>query len=124
MIKYVALYRTPDDPDEFERRYLGEHVPLADATPGLVRTEVARVSRVYVPGFLGDAQPYLMAELYFASEQAMKRAFASPEWKAAGANLAEIGGMELVCMFAAEAVPTGASGGGTGEVTGVAEVAG
>ncbi|NUT95903.1 MAG: EthD family reductase, partial [Saccharothrix sp.] len=30
--------------------------------------------------------------------------FKSPEWQAAGANLTEIGGMELVAMFAAEVV--------------------
>jgi uncharacterized protein (TIGR02118 family) len=104
MVKYVALYRRPADPDEFDRRYFGEHVPLADATPGLVRTETARVSRVYVPGFLDGTEPYLIAELYFESAEAMREAFRTPEWKAAGANLTEIGGMELVAMFAAEEV--------------------
>jgi hypothetical protein len=53
---------------------------------------------------LGESQPYLIAELYFESKDAMKAAFASPEWQAAGANLTEIGGMELVSMFSAEVV--------------------
>ena len=104
MVKYVALYRTPPDPDEFDRRYFGEHVPLVNATPGLLRAEVAKVSRVYVPGFLDGTQPYLIAELYFESAAAMKEAFRSPEWKASGANLTEIGGMELVTMFATDDV--------------------
>ena len=102
MIKYVALYRKPADPETFDRRYAGEHMPLVSKTPGLLRAEVAKATRVFVPGFLGDAEPYLIAELYFESKDAMKAAFASPEWKAAGANLAEIGGMEVVAMFSAE----------------------
>ena len=102
MIKYVALYRKPADPETFDRRYAGEHMPLVSKTPGLLRAEVGKVARVFVPGFLGDTEPYLIAELYFESKDAMKAAFASPEWKAAGANLAEIGGMEVVAMFSAE----------------------
>ena len=42
MIKYVALYRTPDDAASFDEHYFGTHVPLANATPGLVRTDFAR----------------------------------------------------------------------------------
>lgn len=105
MIKYVALYRKPADTDTFDRRYFAEHMPLVSETPGLVRAEVAKVARVFVPGFLGDAEPYLVAELYFESKDAMKAAFGTPEWKAAGANLTEIGGMEVVTMFSAEVVP-------------------
>ncbi|MCP2261965.1 hypothetical protein LX15_005692 [Streptoalloteichus tenebrarius] len=104
MIKYVALYRKPADAAGFDERYFGEHMPLVTRTPGLVRCEVAKVARVFVPGFLGDTEPYLMAELYFESKDAMKAAFATDEWKASGANLTEIGGMELVAMFSAEVV--------------------
>ncbi|HET8642964.1 MAG TPA: EthD family reductase [Pseudonocardiaceae bacterium] len=102
MIKYVALYRKPADTETFDRRYFAEHMPLVSETPGLVRAEVARVGRVFVPGFLGDTEPYLMAELYFESKESMRAAFGSPQWQAAGANLAEIGGMEVVSMFSAE----------------------
>lgn len=104
MIKYVALYRTPANPEGFDRGYFDSHKPLIDKVPGLVRQEIAKVTRTFVPGFLGEAQPYLIAELYFESKEAMKAAFASPEWQASGANLTEIGGMELVAMFSAEVV--------------------
>lgn len=104
MIKYVALYRKPADPEAFDRRYFGEHMPLVNQTPGLVRAEVARVARVFVPGFLADTEPYLIAELYFESKDAMKAAFGSTPWQESGANLTEIGGMELVAMFSAEVV--------------------
>jgi uncharacterized protein (TIGR02118 family) len=102
MLKYIALYQKPDDPEGFEERYFGSHVPLVNRTPGLLRAEVARVSRVYVPGFLGEAEPYLIAELYFESAASAKAAFKSPEWQASGANLTEIGGMQLVAMFMAD----------------------
>lgn len=102
MIKYIALYKRPADAEDFDEKYFGSHLPLIDKTPGLLRQEIAHVTRTYVPGFLGDAEPYLIAELYFESEAAMKAAFKSPEWQAGGANLTEIGGMDLVAMFAAE----------------------
>jgi uncharacterized protein (TIGR02118 family) len=104
MIKYVALYRTPANPEDFDAKYFGSHKPLIDAVPGLVRQEIAKVARTFVPGFLGANEPYLIAELYFQDKETMKAALKSPEWQAAGANLTEIGGMELVAMFTAEVV--------------------
>ncbi|HEU5475733.1 MAG TPA: EthD family reductase [Actinophytocola sp.] len=104
MIKYIALYRRPADPEGFDKKYFESHKPLIDKVPGLVRQEIAKVARTFVPGFLGEAEPYLIAELYFESKEAMKAGFASPEWQVAGANLTEIGGMELVAMFSAEVV--------------------
>jgi uncharacterized protein (TIGR02118 family) len=104
MIKYVALYKQPADAEAFDKAYFGSHKPLIDKVPGLVRQEIAKVSRTFVPNFLESNEPYLIAELYFESKDAMKTAFASPEWQASGANLTEIGGMELVAMFSAEVV--------------------
>ncbi|MBM7771696.1 uncharacterized protein (TIGR02118 family) [Actinokineospora baliensis] len=102
MIKYIALYRRPDEPEDFDDKYFSSHLPLIEKTPGLLRWEVAKVRRTFVPGFLGDSEPYLVAEMYFADEAALKVALRSPEWQAAGANLSEIGGLDLVAMFAAE----------------------
>lgn len=101
MLKFIALYQRPDDPDAYEEQYFGSHMPLVARTPGLIRAEIAKVDQVLVPGFLGDISPFLMAELYFESAEAANAAFASPEWQAAGANLVEIGGMPLVAMFTA-----------------------
>jgi uncharacterized protein (TIGR02118 family) len=112
MLKYIALYAKPDDPDAFEERYFGSHMPLVATTPGLLRAEVAKVDRVFVPGFLGESVPYLITEMYFESAETANAAFASPEWQASGANLVEIGGMPLVAMFTANLVDakTGAAG--------------
>jgi hypothetical protein len=57
MFKYIALYQRPSDPESFDEKYFGSHLPLVEHTPGLVRQEVAKVSRVFVPGFLGTTEP-------------------------------------------------------------------
>jgi uncharacterized protein (TIGR02118 family) len=100
MIKYVAMYRTPEDAAAFDESYFGTHVPIANSTPGLVRTEIARVLKTVT----GEPALYLMAELYFESYDALKAAFKTSEWAASGANLQEWGGLELVSMYVAEVV--------------------
>jgi uncharacterized protein (TIGR02118 family) len=104
MIKYIALYKKPADPEGFDEKYFESHLPIVNSVPGIVRAEVARVQRVFLGGFLGDTEPHLVAEMYFESEESFKAALQSPEWATSGANLAEIGGMELVAMFSAEVV--------------------
>lgn len=100
MIKYVALYRTPEDPESFDKNYFGTHVPIVNETPGLVRAELAKVTRMMV----GEPAYYLMAELYFDSVESMKAAFKTDPWRASGENLQSWGGMDLVTMFTAEVV--------------------
>jgi uncharacterized protein (TIGR02118 family) len=100
VIKYVALYRTPEDPDQFDKDYFGTHVPIVDETPGLVRTEIAKVTRMMV----GEPAYYLLAELYFSDVESMKAAFKTDPWRKSGENLQSWGGMDLVTMFTAEVV--------------------
>jgi uncharacterized protein (TIGR02118 family) len=97
-VSYFALYRTPEDAAAFEEHYFGSHVPLIEKTPGLVANRVHRVTRQFV----GEPAYHLVAELVFESAEAMKAAFRTPEWAAAGENLQSWGAMELVTMFAAE----------------------
>jgi uncharacterized protein (TIGR02118 family) len=107
-VSYFALYRVPEDVADFESHYFGTHVPLIEATPGLLENRVHRVTRQFV----GEPAYHLVAELVFESAESMKEAFRSEEWKAGGANLASWGGMELVTMFSAEPQATADSTGG------------
>ncbi|MFL6139925.1 MAG: EthD family reductase [Frankiaceae bacterium] len=100
MLKFVALYRSPGDPADFDRHYFGEHVPLVNQTPGLVRAEVAKVTRMMV----GEPAYYVLAELYFDDLDAFKAGTRSDAWVDSGKNLQEWGGMELVTMFTAQVV--------------------
>jgi uncharacterized protein (TIGR02118 family) len=96
-VSYFALYRTPENPADFEQHYFGSHVPLVEKTTGLVESRVHKVTRQ----FLGEPGYHLLAEPVFESPEAMKQAFQSPEWAASGANLRSWGGMELVTMCSA-----------------------
>ncbi|HEY2303732.1 MAG TPA: EthD family reductase [Acidimicrobiales bacterium] len=80
MVKLTVLYGPPSDPAAFDEYYLGTHVPIADAIPGLRRNEVSKVA-----GTL-DGCPalyHLQAELYFDSFDALTAALGSPEGAAA-----------------------------------------
>ena len=105
-VSYFALYRTPDDPADFEEHYFGTHVPLVERTPGLVENRVHRVTRQFV----GEPAYHLLAELVFESPEAMKAAFRSAEWAAAGEDLGSWGGADLVTMFSTEPHRPGTSG--------------
>ncbi len=83
MVKLVALYKKPPDPENFDRHYDSTHVPLVKKWPGLRRVEVGKVT-----GAIGGEPPYyLITEMYFDSMDAMKSALRSPEAKVAGENL-------------------------------------
>jgi uncharacterized protein (TIGR02118 family) len=96
--RFVALYRMPGegDPEPFVQAYRSTHLPLVGATPGLTGVEVSRVRRTVA----GEPQ-LLMAVMHFTDER-FKEAMASAQWAAAGRNLAEIGGLDLVTMFTLE----------------------
>jgi uncharacterized protein (TIGR02118 family) len=83
MKKLVVLYRTPEDAEAFMRYYREKHLPLARAIPGLVRIEIAEINRTLV----GEPGNFLLAELYFETEEAFAAAMKSPEFAATGADL-------------------------------------
>ncbi len=86
-VKLVVLYTQPSDPEAFDRHYLGTHVPLVSAIPGLQRAETGRVGAA-LDG--GEETYYRIAELYFADQAALQTAFASPEGGATAADYQEI----------------------------------
>lgn len=75
----VVIYRTPLDPEAFDAHYFDVHVPLAKRLPGLQRYEVSK-RPIATPA--GDAEPYVVATLYFDSLDALRQAFATPEGRA------------------------------------------
>jgi uncharacterized protein (TIGR02118 family) len=83
MARMVVIYKTPRDPQAFDRHYFDVHVPMAKKLPGLRGYDVSR-SPVLTPA--GDPTPYLIATLHFDDLAAIKSAFASPEGQACGAD--------------------------------------
>jgi uncharacterized protein (TIGR02118 family) len=96
-VKLVALYQQPTDPATFDDAYFRTHLPLIKLVPGLERTVISRFKRTV----MGDG-PYLMAEMYFADEEALKSAMRSPEMAVAGENLDGFAKGLVSLMFAEE----------------------
>jgi len=86
MVKLIALYRKAEDAEalaEFEKHYYEVHMPLVLKTPGLIKSEVAKITGL--PGM--ENKYHLMAEMYYADMDAFNAAMATPEGRAAGKDL-------------------------------------
>jgi uncharacterized protein (TIGR02118 family) len=83
MAKMVVIYKTPANIAAFDKHYYEIHVPLAKRLPGLRKYEVSR-GPIATPA--GPADVHLIATLHFDDLTAIKKAFASAEGQAAGAD--------------------------------------
>jgi uncharacterized protein (TIGR02118 family) len=82
--RFTILWSKPKDVDAFERHYREVHVPLAKKMPGLRRYTISRNTSPVRGG-----EPYfLIAELDWDDMAALQLAFASPEGRATGADMA------------------------------------
>lgn len=81
MVKLIGMLKRPDHVavEEFHRWWLEQHAPLAKKLPGLRRYVISLAKA----GFFGEPTYDGVAELWFDDEEALKKAFASPEWEAA-----------------------------------------
>jgi uncharacterized protein (TIGR02118 family) len=96
MADLVVLYKTPKDVKAFDDHY-AKHVPIAKALPGLRKYEISH-GPVVSPA--GPSAYHLVAILTFDSLAAIQAAFASPEGKAAAADVQRFatGGADML-MF-------------------------
>ncbi|WP_044639833.1 EthD family reductase [Risungbinella massiliensis] len=99
MVKLVAIYRQPENKEEFDRHYKEVHAPLAAKMPGLLKMEV---NRVYGTP-MGESDLYLIAEMYFENQETLEQGLASSEGRAAGKDLMGFA-KKLVTMHFAEVV--------------------
>ena len=70
MYRLTVVYDEPADKEAFDRRYTDEHVPLVKAVPGLGSFQLSHPQ---------GGTPYLVAELFWPSEDASKASAATPE---------------------------------------------
>jgi uncharacterized protein (TIGR02118 family) len=86
MVRFLAAYDEPDDPEAFDRHYREVHIPLAKKLPGLRRYTVSRN-----PAPTRDREAYyLIAELDWDSMQDLRHAFQTPEGRATGDDVANL----------------------------------
>jgi uncharacterized protein (TIGR02118 family) len=102
MARLLVLYKTPANPEAFDKHYRSIHIPLAKKIPGLKHYGISNGS-VGTPA--GDSDIHLVAELDFDSVAALKLGLASPEGQAAAGDLGNFadGGAELL-IFDTETV--------------------
>jgi uncharacterized protein (TIGR02118 family) len=84
-IKFIVLYGHPPKPEEFEKYYLGTHMPLVAAMKGARKMEAARC----LPQ--ADGSPpefYRVFEAWFDSPEHMATVFGSPEGMKVRADVA------------------------------------
>ncbi|GET25541.1 EthD family reductase [Prolixibacter sp. NT017] len=73
MAKMTVIYKTPKNIESFERHYFDVHIPLAKQLPGLIKYEINDGAIFSTTGH----SSYRIANLYFDSMEAMKKAFSS-----------------------------------------------
>ena len=83
MARMIAIYKTPDDKDTFDKHYFELHIPLAKKLPGLRKYDV---SKSPIISTTGDSETYLIGTLHFDSLEAIKTAFASSQGKDCAAD--------------------------------------
>jgi uncharacterized protein (TIGR02118 family) len=94
MAKMMVLYGKPSDAQAFDAYYAATHVPLAKKIPGLRRFETSSGPVAAADG----TQPYhLVATLEFDTPAALQQGLASPEGRAAAADVPNFadGGVQL-----------------------------
>lgn len=99
MFKLIAIYKKPEDLEQFDQHYFETHAPLANKMPGLIRMEVNKIFGTPA----GESNLHLIAEMYFEDKDALLNALASSEGKAAGKDLMGFAG-KIVSMHFAEVV--------------------
>ena len=97
-VKLTVLYTKQKDPEAFTKYYLSTHAALVEKVPGIKRTEVATV---LPPAPDQPAPPYYrITEIYFEDIGALQKTFATPEWKAIGADVANFADPGTISAFA------------------------
>ncbi|QKG83871.1 EthD family reductase [Kroppenstedtia pulmonis] len=98
MVKLIALYKHPENREDFEEHYEKVHTPLVKKMPGLKRLEVTRIQGAPTGG---KGKYYLEAAMYFDSREDLDKAMSSPEGKASAKDLMSFAG-PLVTMMIGE----------------------
>lgn len=98
MFKVVTIYRRVEEETELERFFSETHLPLAEQLPGLLKSEVSRITGK--PG--GESRFHLMYELYFKTEATYMRALATEPGLALMKALLPWGEAKLITWFYAE----------------------
>jgi len=104
MVKLVATFRRPPDPDAWMTRFFTEQLPMLRELPRIERIELSSPfdSLGALPGGRQDRRgpPLLMAELYFPDRSAFDEAMVSEEGRRRMEALSAFAGEDLSLFLA------------------------
>lgn len=84
MAKLIAMYKHPENKEEFDNHYFNVHVPITAKMPGLGDMKVTKFTGSPMGG---ESEYYLMCEMYFDTLEDLQQALRSPEGKATAKDL-------------------------------------
>lgn len=92
----IAIFKRPEQVEAFLNHYENVHLPLIRKMPGLRKLEVSRMFDLRG----GEANPFVMAEMYFDDRDSLMASMKSPEGKAGGKDLQEFAAGLVEISFA------------------------
>ncbi|MCM3732901.1 EthD family reductase [Fictibacillus nanhaiensis] len=99
MVKLIALYKTPENIEQFDEHYFGHHTEITKKIPGLRKMEVTKI----VGSPMGRSDYHILCEMYYDDHDALKAAMKSDEGKASGKDLMSFAA-ELVTLMIGEEI--------------------
>lgn len=96
MVKMIALFRRPENVEQFMEHYENVHLPLIRQMPGLLKLELHKMYDARG----GEANPFLMAEMYFESREVLLSSMKSEAGRAGGKDLQAFAGDSVQIMLA------------------------
>ncbi|MGX9933270.1 EthD family reductase [Virgibacillus salarius] len=99
MVKLIALYKQPEDKEEFDEHYFNTHTPITKKIPGLREMKVTRI----VGSPMGKSDYYLLCEMYYDNHDALKQAMKTAEGKASGKDVMNFAG-DIVSLMIGEEI--------------------
>ncbi len=84
MVKLVALYKHPENKEQFDEHYFNVHTPITKKIPGLKKMKVTKFTGSPMGG---ESEYYLMCEMYYKDMDALNNGLRSEEGKASGKDL-------------------------------------
>ena len=95
MHRLTVHYGVPEDPAEFDRRYVEEHVPMVEPMEAVQSFTWSKLRPLG-----GEQAVYMVAELDFADAESMKATLQSPAMAEAGQHAQSLGAS--VTMYTGE----------------------
>lgn len=100
MVKLIAIYKQPENKEEFDKYYYEVHAPITAKIPGLQKMVVTKILGTPMGT---ESEYYLLCEMYYESHDALKAAMRTDEGRASGKDVMKFAG-NLVSLMIGEEV--------------------